>query len=255
MMQEEALRFLDAVVSRGGGVAELLTSTTAFVNADLAKIYGLEGTFGAEFREVELPSSTRAGLLTRAGFLARNATLEDPDPIHRGVFINLDILCRPILAPPSIPPVLDRRGITNRERIDSITGPGTCGEGCHASVINPLGFAFEGYDAIGAHRTTDNGAPVNTADTYVFADGRQLTYRDAVDLSQQLARTPDPHACYASQLVELALGRDLRRLERELVTELAARSLAERLSIQELLLEVVSSPVFRTRARQPRSQP
>lgn len=255
MMQEEALLFLDSVVAGGGGIADVLTSTKAFVNADLAQIYGVPGVTGAEYREVELDPAVRAGLLTRAGFLARNATLDEPDPIHRGVFINLGVLCRPITAPPNIPPVLERTGTTNRERIESITGAGTCGESCHHTIINPLGYAFEGFDAIGASRTMDNGHPVDTADTYRFADGRAISYGGAVELSRQLAAAPEVHGCYTSQLIELALGRDLRKSDRELADRLAQESLSQRLSIRALLLEVVSSNAFRVRGIEKRSQP
>lgn len=255
MMQEEALLFLDAVVVGGGGVADVLTSTKAFVNADLAKIYGVPGDFGAEYQEVELDPTTRAGLLTRAGFLARNATLNEPDPIHRGVFINLDVICRPLTSPPAIPPALERKGNTNRERVESITGEGTCGAGCHHAMINPLGFAFESFDAVGALRADDNGYPINSADRYQFADGRAISYDGAVELSRQLAASPEVHACYTQQLVELALGRDLRKLDGELAHNLAKRSLSEHLSIQELLLSVVSSNAFRARSLSQGSQP
>jgi hypothetical protein len=255
MMQEEALRFLDGVVAGGGGIADVLTSTKAFVNEDLAKLYGVPGVNGAAYREVELDPQVRAGLLTRAGFLARNATLDEADPIHRGVFINLRVLCRPITAPPNIPPVLERTGNTNRERIESITGAGTCGEGCHHTIINPLGYAFEGFDAVGASRATDNGYPIDTADTYHFADGRRISYGGAVELSRQLAASPEVHACYTSQLVELALGRDLRRSDRELAGRLAEESLSARLSIKELVLDVVASTAFRVRGIDKRSQP
>ncbi|HLU66252.1 MAG TPA: DUF1592 domain-containing protein, partial [Kofleriaceae bacterium] len=175
-MQEATARFLGEVALGGGSIRELLTSTTAFVNADLAAVYGLEGDFGDELVQVELDPGQRAGLLTRAGFLARNATLRDPDPIHRGVFININLLCREIAAVPNLPDDLMPVGETNRERIDSITGEGTCGEGCHATIINPIGFALENYDALGQWRTEDNGRPVDAADTYTFEDGRSISF-------------------------------------------------------------------------------
>ena len=254
MMQEEALRFVDSVLTHDGGVAELLTSTTAYVNADLAKIYGLQGSFGADFVEVELDPQTRAGLLTRAGFLARNATLDEPDPIHRGVFINLGILCRPITAPPNIPDQLDKKGNTNRERVESVTGLGTCGENCHHTIINPLGFAFENFDAVGAYRTTDRGFPIDSAATYHFLDGRAISYTNAVELSKQLAAAPEVHACYARQLLEFMLGRDLQLLDSGVVRDLAQQSL-DKVSIKDLVLSVVASNTFRSRSIENRSQP
>ena len=248
MMQEEALLFLDGVISKDGSIGDLLTSTKAYVNADLAKLYGISGTFGTDYQEVELDPSTRAGLLTRAGFLAKNATLSESDPIHRGVFINLDILCRPITAPPNIPDNLMKTGNTTREKVDSITGEGTCGEGCHHTIINPLGFAFENFDAIGAYRTSDNGYPVNSASSYTFVDGRQISYQNAVELSTQLAASPEVHACYTRQLLEFMLGRDLLQVDQVIVRDLAGHSLNDKLSIKELMLSVVTSNTFRVRA-------
>jgi hypothetical protein len=255
MMQEEALRFLDSVIATDGSIADVLTSTKAYVNADLAKIYGMQGSFGSDYQEVELDSTTRAGLLTRVGFLARNATLTEPDPIHRGVFINLGILCRNIAAPPNIPDELVRKGNTNRERVDSITGEGTCGEGCHHAIINPLGFAFENFDAVGALRTTDNGFPVNTAATYTFADGREIDYQNAVELSKKLAESPEVHACYSQQLLEFMLGRDLQQVDRVVVHNMATQSIDDQLSIKELVLSVVASQTFRVRSIEPRRAP
>lgn len=253
MMQEETLRFVDSIVANDGGVADMLTSTKAYVNAELAKIYGLQGEFGSEYKEVDLDPSVRAGLLTRAGFLARNATLDEPDPIHRGVFINLGILCRPISAPPNIPDSLPKTGNTNREKVESITGVGTCGENCHATIINPVGFAFENFDAIGQWRDDDHGFPVNAADTYHFADGRAMQYNGAVELSKQLAASPEVHACYSRQLLEFMLGRDLQLLDTQVVRDLSQMS-AEHVSIKELVLNVVASNTFRSRSLE-RSQP
>ncbi len=258
MMQEEALRFLDSVVANDGGVYELLTSTKSYVNDDLAKIYGVPGTFGTDdYQEVELDPTQRAGLLTRAGFLAKNATLSESDPIHRGVSINLDIICRTITAPPNIPDDLVKTGNTTREKVNSITGEGTCGEGCHHSIINPLGFAFENYDALGQWRTMDNGYPVDSADSYAFLDGRTIQFANAVDLSKQLADAPEVHACYTQQLLEFILGRDIQQVDQVVVRELAQHSQKDHLSIKELVLDVVTSNTFRVRAIQieNRSQP
>jgi hypothetical protein len=246
-MQEEAIRFLASVAFGDGGIREFLTSTKAFVNADLAEIYGVSGDFGDQLVEVDLDPTRRAGFLTRAGFLARNATLTEPDPIHRGVFINLDLLCRPIAAVPNLPDDLSPVGATNRERIDSITGEGTCGEGCHATMINPLGFALENYDAIGRYRTEDGGRPVDAAAAYTFADGRTIEFTDALDLSRQLADAPEVHACYAQHLLEYLYGRSLGRTDQALVDELAAASLSSDVSVRELVVSIVTSRAFRVR--------
>jgi hypothetical protein len=246
-MQEEATRFLDAVVFEDGGIRDVLTSTRAYVNADLAAIYGVPGITGDELQEVELDPAQRAGFLTRAGFLARNATLTEPDPIHRGVFVNLDVLCRPISALPDLPDDLMPVGNTNRERINSITGPGTCGAGCHATMINPIGFSLENYDAIGRWRDQDNGYPVDAADTYVFPDGRTISFENGIELSALLAEAPEVHACYTRQLLEYLYGRDMGEADVALAQDLADQSLGESLTVRELVLRVVTGTSFRNR--------
>jgi hypothetical protein len=246
-MQEETTRFLDSVVFGDHGIRELLTSTTAFVNADLAELYGIAGDFGAELREVRLDPAQRAGFLTRVGFLTRNATLTETDPIHRGVFVNLDLVCRELAALPELPDNLMPVGNTNRERITSITGEGTCGAGCHSRIINPPGFALEHYDALGRYRTEDNGFPIDAADVYLFPDGREIHFQNAIELSQHLAEAPEVHACYTRQLLEYLYGRSLGEEDHTLVEQLAAQSLAQDLSVRELVLRVVTSRAFRFR--------
>jgi hypothetical protein len=247
MLDESAL-FLEGEVFGGGGIRELLTSNRAYVNAELAALYGLEGDFGEEFVEVDLDRAERSGMLTRLGFLTRNATLSQSDPIHRGVFVNLNLICRPLSAVPDLPDVLDFTGDTNRERVNSITGPGTCGEGCHANLINPIGFALENYDALGQYRTEESGFPVDAADVYTFASGEQLAFDNALELSEQLAGSVEVHACYIQQLLEYLLGRDLQAQDMALVEKYAAESVETGLSIREIILRVVESRAFRFRS-------
>lgn len=246
-MQEETVRFLDSVVFGDGGLRQLLTSNKAFVNAELAAIYGVPGEFGEDYVEVDLDPSQRAGFLTRVGFLTRNATLTEPDPIHRGVFVNFQLLCRQLGALPNLPDDLMPVGNTNRERIESITGPDSCAASCHTSIINPPGFALENYDAIGRWRDTDNGYPVDATGTYAFPDGREITFSNAIELSQQLAESPELHACYTRQMLEYLYGRDLGEGDRALAEQLAGQSLDENLTVRDIVTRVVTSGAFRFR--------
>lgn len=246
-MQTEAQLFFDSIVFGNGTIGDLFTSRTAFVNDELAPIYGMDGSFGPEFVQVELDDAQRAGVLTRVGFLAKNATLTEPDPIHRGVFVNLNLLCREISAVPNLPDDLMPVGDTNRERIDSITGEGTCGESCHGGIINPIGFALENYDALGGWRTQDNGFPVDAAATYVFEDGRSISFQNGLELSQQLAQAPEVHACYVRHLVEYLYGRDVNEGDAAVIDSLAQQSLEGGLTIREIVVRLVSLRAFRYR--------
>lgn len=247
MLREVELFTDDIVFERSGGLVDILTSRTSFVNDRLAKIYGLEGEFTGEFKKVELDAKERSGFLTRAGFLAANATARQPDSIHRGVFINLRVLCAALPPPPNnVPPLPAVTGKTNREIVTSHTGKGTCGEACHGALINPIGFAFEHYDAVGGFRTEDNGFPINSADSYMFG-GEAKTYEDAVALSQVIAESKDAHRCYAKHWLEFAYGRASVKADGPTLTKLGEESLAGG-STKDILLKLIESDAFLTRA-------
>ena len=141
VLQAEARLFFDDVVSaRGGGVRQVLTSTTTYVNARTAPFYGLTGNFGNDMQRVDLQPSQRAGILTQLGFLSTYGGLVHPDPIHRGVLINLNILCDKITAPNMVPPLPEPvPNQTNRERIEQHTN--TCGQAArHAHQFRSVCF-------------------------------------------------------------------------------------------------------------------
>ncbi len=240
----------DIVYTRTEGLGALLTSTRTFANRELASLYGVDlgQEAGDAFQPVELDASQRSGLLTRAGFLAAYAHGDvESDPIRRGVFVNLRLLCTDLPPPPNmIPKLPPGTGKTMRQRVDEHTGPGTCGASCHGNLINPVGFAFENYDGLGRHRTTDNGFPVDAAAEFALADGGRLTYADAREFSQQLAGAFQTHRCYARHWVEYVFGRNELSADKNLIDRLANRSL-EGASVQQLVLELVKSPGFRAR--------
>jgi hypothetical protein len=239
--------FLDKLFREGLGLEALLTSTAAYANEELAGFYGVDVS-GAELQEVEL-GPERPGLFTRLGFLAYNGTLRDPDSIHRGVEINRTMMCSSLSPPPGIIPALPnvQPGQTNRERVNAHTGPGTCGSGCHTTIINPIGFAFENFDAMGQLRETDNDKPVDTSSEYDFGDGL-VPFDGAAELMPLLAASPRAHACYARHLAEFGLGRDIDDQDEVLIDSLQRASVLEGQSIKELLMTVVASPEFGQRS-------
>ena len=248
-MRQELERFVvDAVFTRDRGLEELLTSRRSFVNRELAALYGLPGEFGAELTEVELPAQERAGLLTRLGFLAYNATAYEQNTIHRGVFVNHHVLCAPLPPAPAafeLPDVIT--GQTNRERIESATA--ACGGACHQVFINPAGYAFEHYDALGVYQRVEAGQPVDASSAFRMRAG--LTpFKDAVEFSQIMAKSIDAHECHARHLVEYLYGRVPSQNDEPLVRRLGWRSLHEGLSVKDLIVEAVISPAFLSRTAQ-----
>jgi hypothetical protein len=237
----------DLVVAQAGTFQSLMTSNQAFVNETLAPIYGLSGDFGPSFVKVSLPEGERRGFFNQLGFLAANATSVNPDPIHRGVFIATRVLCLGIAAPPDgVPPLPPIENGTNREVVANHTETNAVCQACHATLINPLGFPFENYDASGAYRTTDNGEPVD-ASSEPFIDGARLPVENSVELAEALGQSRQAHECFTSHLVEYAFGRGTERLDDGLITSLADASLGGA-PILELIVRIAQSPAFLTRS-------
>ncbi len=142
-MVGEAEAFIQYVVfDQKGGVETLLTAPYTFVDARLAQVYKINGTFDSSFQRAQLDGKQRAGLLTQVGFLTVNANQTDSDPIHRGVFINRRILCATLPAPPNNVPPLQREPAARRATASSSTPSGS-----RSSTSMPWG--------VGGIRTTD----------------------------------------------------------------------------------------------------
>lgn len=248
-MREETERFVDDLVwEERGGLTELLSADYTIANGPIAALYGVAGPPDEQtWARVALDPTQRAGLLTQTLFLASHASSTTPSPIHRGVFVNRELLCVDLPdPPPEVAPLpTPVPGQTNREVVDAHTGVGTCGETCHAVFINPPGFALEHYDAIGQYRSTDNGKPVDAAAEYVFSNG-PMPWIDGVDFAHLLAQHGDTHACYTRHWLEFLLARAHDPLDDPLIEPIASSSQSGA-SIQELIVEIVASEAFRYR--------
>jgi len=251
MMIDETMMFIDDVVfASGGGLIELLTEPYSFVNKSLAPLYGLDPSgFTDELVATDLDPTQRAGVLTQSGFLAANASTTENDPIHRGVFLNLNVLCTGLPPPPDVipPPPPPMEGESLRERIDRHTGKGTCGENCHGTLINPLGFAFEHYDALGRWQTMDAGKPVDATGQFLFSEGL-MDFDGGVQLANLIAESEEAHRCYVGHLLEYGYARSTQAADNTAIRALAERSLAEDLPITSIILELTKSDAFRFRA-------
>lgn len=220
-MHAETLRFIeDVTLTNNGAIQQLLTAQHTFVDAQLAALYGIPGDFGSELERAELTDGVRGGLLTQGSFLSGHTSSSTiTSPILRGIFVLRRVLCQEVPEPPpnatqQEPPPSETPILTTREFFAWKTSMAAC-VGCH-SIINPVGFAFEGFDAIGAARSTEQGAPIDTTGIALLS-GQQIPFTDARDLSARIAELPEVHGCYAKNWVQYAYGRpdtqnDLRTL-------------------------------------------
>lgn len=224
-----------------GGLRALFTTPTAFIDAETAPYYGIEAP-ASGYASVELEG--RPGFLTRLGFLASHATPSESNPIQRGLFILKRMMCAKFEAPSTQIPVPPPREAdqTTRAWITDATSGSPCAE-CHETYINPLGFAFENFDAVGQVRTEDNGSPIDTSGGFPFSEGH-VAFAGASELVEALAEDRLAHECYSARMTEYVLARDLHAADEDAVLEAARLSHDEDASMQSLLLELVQSPLF-----------
>ena len=247
-MSAEVTAFVDDIFASGGSIRALYTAPYTFANADLAPIYGID-VAGEALVRVDLDPTQRSGLLTLSGPLAVGSDATVHNPIRRGVFLDEAVLCVHLPPPPDdvtpLPPPDGTR--TTRELVDAHTGEGTCGEGCHSTLINPPGFAFEHYDAIGAYRTEDNGQPVDATGSWTFPTG-PATFDDAIDFAAQIADSDQAHRCYVSHWLSYLHGRPVADTDDGLLDRLAAEARSNDRPITELMVDLILSDSFRYRA-------
>jgi hypothetical protein len=244
--EQSSYLFFDKIFTESLGVRDILTTTTGFTGPGMAKLYGIRQT-ASGFVEQDL-GPDRVGFFSQLPFLTLHGLNGDPDPIHRGASINLDMLCAALGPPapqlPPIPPLEPNQ--TNRERITTLTGG--CGGSCHNQLINPIGFAFERFDGMGQYRDTENdGLPIDTSGSYQFNDGER-PFADANELMQAMAESEQAHLCYAKKLASFSLQRDIVGDDAGLVSALAAVSHGDQGSVKQVLTELVKTDAFRFHA-------
>lgn len=245
---ETKMMINDVLLTQSLGLGELLSTTSSFVNPELANIYGVQHPGGSGFQKVDL-GSDRPGLLTRTAFLGLNAGPSSGDPIHRGVFIVRRIACVALGDPPDvIPPLSSATGNTMREKVENLTEePGTNCAGCHSTFINPYGFPFEHFDAIGAVRDSDNGYPIDSTSS-VPLDGNQVAVTGAQDLIANLTTSPQVHDCYSSYWLEFAYGRGTTSNDTVIYERLGDASVKNEMNLKKMLVALVQSEAFMTRS-------
>ncbi len=240
-MAEESRRFIEAVVtSETLDDRDLLDDRQTFVNAELAKLYGLPAPVGTGFALYQHPANgPRRGLLGQAGVLAVHALLDATSPTLRGKFVRERLLCQEIPPPPasvntSFPPDPPNVRRTRRQALEEHRKNPACA-GCH-TLMDPVGYGLENFDGIGAYRTTDNGLPIDPGGEL---DGRP--FGNAGELAAALRDHPDLGRCTVRELYRQLLGHE--ETEGELPLLLSLEKGGRRLA--PLVARIISSDGFR----------
>jgi hypothetical protein len=186
--------------NRNSDYRQLFLGQKQFLNERLAKIYG-GNVHGPNFEAVDLDPGKRAGVLTHPYLMSRFAYLQGSSPIHRGVLITRNFLGRTLNPPPqAFAPLAasSHPDWTTRERVAFQTKSAPCST-CH-SMINPLGFTLEKFDAIGKLRPKDNGKPVDSSGSYLDRKGKTVKFSGATDLAKYLAGSEEAQKAFIEKL-------------------------------------------------------
>jgi hypothetical protein len=146
------------------------------------------------------------------------------------------------------PPETDQPIVTTRDEVALVTGQSFC-PSCHTE-INAPGYAFEGFDAVGRRRLTENGAAVDTSGTMVL-DGEPVSFAGPTELVERLARSGEAHRCYTRRWLEFAYGRPLADSDLSTLDAIAADSRP----IADIIVAIVRSPQFLSLAAAPPTAP
>jgi hypothetical protein len=206
-LAEETQLFLTDFWHGTPTLSALLTTPATFVDASLASFYGLPAPASDGFQRVALDPARGSGMLTQGSFLAVHAKADQTSPTLRGKFVRAQLFCDPPPPPPASvvvrPPAVDPR-LSTRQRFAQHTADPFCAN-CH-TLMDPIGFSFEHYDAAGRWRDTDGDMPVDATGmlTKTDVDGAL----DGVpSLAARLVASAEVRSCAATQWFRYAFGR------------------------------------------------
>ncbi len=250
-MQTETELCFEAILREDRSVLEFLDADYTFLNERLAKHYGIKDVKGDQFRRVSLPKdSPRGGVLTQASVLTVTSNPTRTSPVKRGKWILEQILGTPPPPPPPNVPELKEEAVltgTLRERMEQHRTNPSCAS-CHAKM-DPLGFGFENFDAVGAWRDKDGNFPIDPSGNLPSGE----SFRGSEDLKALLkGRSAQFTHSLSEKLLTYALGRGLEYYDACAVDTIAQRVAEDGYRFSRLVVEIVKSEPFRKRKREER---
>jgi hypothetical protein len=227
-MVDQARAFFDDVLAvHGGRLASLLTSPKVIANKDLPQ-----------------GSGAASGLLTLPAFLATLAKPAESSPIYRGKFVREELLCQLLAAPPpNVPKAPEvQAGVSTRERLRQHEVDPSC-SACH-DLMDPIGFGFENYDAIGQYRSMDAGQTVDPSGEVKAPSDIAGKFDGVVELGQKLAGSKAVQECMARQWFRFMQSRFEQEVDACSMTALVTKFRADDGNLNSLPVALVQTDAF-----------
>ena len=244
--EQETKLFVGSNLREDRPIPELLSADYTYANERLARFYGIPGVYGSRPRRVTLPNpDQRGGLLAHGGLLAVTAYPDRTSPVLRGKWLLDNILgADPPPPPANVDTSLDQgpeaEALGIRERLERHREDPLCAS-CH-TLMDPLGFALEEFDAVGAWRDVDErGGPVDNLGTWpsgVELDGVSSLRAFLLDYDDQFVRT------VTEKLMSYALGRPLEYFDQPTVRQIVRDAEDSGYRWSSIVLGIAKSPAF-----------
>jgi hypothetical protein len=250
-MREETLRCFDAIVREDRSVLEIIDARYTFLNEPLAAHYKIDGVKGPEMRRVSLTDAKRGGVLGHASILTVTSYPHRTSPVLRGRWILEELLGADVPPPPPDVPVLRERDKkakdqSFRKRLEQHRSKAECAT-CH-NRIDPLGFGFEDFDALGRWRTEQAGQPIDSAGKLPTGE----EFKGPVELKALLVakRRPEFLRNLARKMLGYGLAREVTRVELCVVQDCVDALESGEFRMSRLLEAVVLSYPFSHRVHE-----
>ncbi|MBL8216458.1 MAG: DUF1592 domain-containing protein [Bryobacterales bacterium] len=267
LMIEETTRLFRELAWGGGNFMEFFSAPYSYLVPELARLYGVDAPQEPWAKTAFPAGFPRAGIVGQAAFLTVTSKPADTSPTERGLFIREHFLCQQVPPPPAgvsttLPPVTDEKPVTQRQRLGVHLSNQVCA-GCH-TLVDPIGYGFENFDAIGKFREKELIVIAPTFDEvktkrkvkpteYLLDINPQGTVRGLADsdfsnpagLGRRLAVEPNCQKCVVKQVFRYAVGRHERAEDNAVIDAALERFRRSQFQFGELIMALASSEAFR----------
>lgn len=249
-MRRETEMLADHILRGDRNLLEFLDADYSFINERLAEIYDIPGVSGDHFRRVSMAGTPRRGILGHASILTVTSQPNRTSPVLRGKFILENILdITPPPPPPELPQLEDARHkgkrMSVREQLELHRSKTACA-GCH-NLMDPIGFAFENYNAIGIYRETEKGEAIDT--TGQLVTGEKLENAESLRQVILHGKRDEFLRCLTIKMMTYATGRGIGRLDRLHIDKVLSQLQKDDYSAHSLIRGIIHSVPFQQQRR------
>ena len=239
--------FIENVIwSPSSDYRKLFTENKIYLNKRLANFYSAPTPKEDSFKLLLTPDKKRAGLFTHPYVLTAFSYHKQTSPIHRGVYLSRNILGRFLKPPPNAIEFKDtdfKPDLTMREKVTHLTKDENC-MACH-SIINPIGFSLENYDATGRFRTHEKNKPIDTVSDYPTPEDSIVKITGPDDLARLAVESPEAHRAFLKHLFHHLIQQPINAYGFEAISSLRKTFVDNNFHVRKIIMTMTRETIQR----------